>query len=91
MYIDILRALRISPFGLRKTRLMYKSNINASILKLLVSKLIDLGHIELQSIKTGKSKKGVKTYFITMSGREILKNVQELEKRGIKLGILHSW
>jgi predicted transcriptional regulator len=74
MYIDILTVLGdYEPVKI--THLMYKTNINCSLLKEFVSTLTDRGLIEERH--SVKKRKG---YFITNQGKTILKYFNELKQ-----------
>jgi predicted transcriptional regulator len=74
MYIDILTVLA-SQEPVKITHLMYKTNINCSLLKSYVSILTDRGLIEESN--SAKKRKG---YCITKQGKTILKYFNELKQ-----------
>jgi predicted transcriptional regulator len=74
MYIDILTVLGDHE-PVKITHLMYKTNINCSLLKEFVSTLTDRGLIE--ESHCAKKRKG---YFITNQGKTILKYFNELKQ-----------
>ncbi len=81
MYIDILSALAMKG-QLKLTHLMYKSNVNCSILKEQMESLIKNGLVDERILKKGK-----KVFVITHRGLTVLKafheikNVFELEEK----------
>lgn len=78
MHIDILKALaRHGP--LKLTHIMYKANVNCSVLKQHLDFLIQQNLIEEQTIQ--KRKKVVYVvYDITEKGRTVLKHFLELQR-----------
>ncbi len=78
MHIDILKALaRHGP--LKLTHIMYKANVNCSVLKQHLDFLIQQNLIEEQTIQ--KRKKVVYVvYAITEKGRTVLKHFLELQR-----------
>ncbi|MGD8545162.1 MAG: winged helix-turn-helix domain-containing protein [Candidatus Bathyarchaeota archaeon] len=74
MYIDVLRVL--THHGpLKLTHIMYKANINCSVLKEFMDFLIKHDLIEERTI----GKKRV-VYAITQKGRSVIKVFREIEK-----------
>lgn len=74
MYIDVLRVL--THHGpLKLTHIMYKANINCSVLKEFMDFLINHDLIEERTI----GKKRV-VYAITQRGRSVIKVFREIEK-----------
>ena len=77
MYIDILKALtRYGP--LKLTHVMYKANVNCSVLKQSLNFLLQQRLVEEQISHKKRSKKRV-SYAITEKGRTILKYFRELD------------
>lgn len=77
MYIDILKALtRYGP--LKLTHVMYKANVNCSVLKQSLNFLLQQRLVEEQTSHKKRSKKRV-SYAITEKGRTILKYFRELD------------
>ena len=75
MQIDILKVLaRYGP--LKLTHIMYKANINCSVLKQYLDFLIRQNLVEEQTV--GKRKVVYVAYAITGRGRIILKHVRDL-------------
>jgi len=76
MYIDILKVLaRHGP--LKLTHIMYKANINCSVLKQYLDFLIQQNLVEEQTFGKKRNKTRV-VYTITERGRTILKYFREL-------------
>jgi predicted transcriptional regulator len=77
MYIDILKVLaRYGP--LKLTHVMYKANVNCSVLKQSLDFLIQQGLVEEQSIN--KKRNSTRTvYTITHRGKIVLKHFRELD------------
>ncbi len=76
MYIDILKVLaRHGP--LKLTHIMYKANINCSVLKQYLDFLIQQNLVEEQTFGKKRNKTRV-VYAITERGRTILKYFREL-------------
>ena len=77
MYGDILKALtRHGPMKL--THIMYKANVNCSVLKPYLDFLVQHEFVEKQTVK--KRKVVYVTYAITEKGRTILKYFLELQR-----------
>ncbi|UCE15570.1 MAG: ArsR family transcriptional regulator [Candidatus Bathyarchaeota archaeon] len=76
MHIDILKVLaRHGP--LKLTHIMYKANINCSVLKQHLNFLIQQNLIEEQTLQK-KRHKTIVVYAITEKGRTVLKYFWEL-------------
>jgi predicted transcriptional regulator len=76
MYVDILKALaRHGP--LKLTHIMYKANVNCSVLKQYLDFLIQHDLVEKQTVK--KRKVVYIAYAITEKGRTTLKHFRELQ------------
>ncbi|MDH5376180.1 MAG: winged helix-turn-helix domain-containing protein [Candidatus Bathyarchaeota archaeon] len=76
MYVDILKVLaRHGP--LKLTHIMYKANINCSVLKQNLDFLIQQNLVEEQTLHKKRNKKRV-FYAITERGRTVLKYFREL-------------
>jgi predicted transcriptional regulator len=78
MYVDILKVL--THHGpLKLTHIMYKANVNCSVLKRSLDFLIQQNLVEEQTVHKKKNK--TKTaYAITERGRTVLKYFRELKK-----------
>ncbi|NIR86184.1 hypothetical protein GWO13_00895 [Candidatus Bathyarchaeota archaeon] len=77
MYIDILKVLaRHGP--LKLTHIMYKANVNCSVLKQDLNFLIQQNLVEKQKLHKKRSKKRV-VYAVTERGRTVLKYFKELD------------
>lgn len=77
MYIDILKVLaRYGP--LKLTHVMYKANVNCSVLKQSLNFLIQQRLVEEQTCRKKRSKKRV-SYAITERGRTVLRYFRELD------------
>jgi predicted transcriptional regulator len=74
MYIDILRVLA-QRGPLKVTHIMYKSNVNCTVLKGCLSALINQGLIEERA-----GRKGAVVYATTARGANALKFFGELNK-----------
>ncbi len=74
MYIDILRVLA-QRGPLKLTHIMYKANVNCSVLKEYLNFLIKQGLVEERTV----GKKRV-VYAITQRGRSVIKGFRELKK-----------
>jgi len=75
MYVDILKVLaRHGP--LKLTHIMYKANINCSVLKQHLGFLIQQNLVEEQALRSKRQKRVV--YAITERGRTVLKYFREL-------------
>ena len=75
-YIDILRVLaRHGP--LKLTHIMYKANVNCSVLKQYLAFLILRNLVEEQTIRKKRNKERV-VYAVTERGRTVLKYFREL-------------
>jgi predicted transcriptional regulator len=76
MYVDILKVLaRRGP--LKLTHIMYKANINCSVLKQSLDFLIQQNLVEEQTLQKRRNKKRV-VYSVTERGRTVLKYFWEL-------------
>ena len=76
MYIDILKVLaRHGP--LKLTHVMYKANVNCSVLKQYLDFLIQQNLVEEQTFRKKRNKTRV-VYAITERGRTVLKYFREL-------------
>ncbi len=76
MYVDILKVLaRYGP--LKLTHIMYKANINCSVLKQYLDFLIQQNLVEEQTLRKKRNKTRV-VYAITERGRTVLKYFREL-------------
>ena len=77
MYVDILKTLaRHGP--LKLTHVMYKANVNCSVLKEYLDFLLQQNLVEEQIIRKKKNKTRV-VYAITERGGTVLKYFRELE------------
>lgn len=77
MYVDILRILsRHGP--LKLTHVMYKANVNCSVLKQYLDFLLQQNLVEEQIIRMKKNKTRV-VYIATERSRTVLKYFRELE------------
>ncbi len=74
MHIDILRVLAYKG-PLKLTHIMYKANINCSLLKEYLDYLLKQGLVEERIIG-----KGIVVFAITQRGITVLKNFHELEQ-----------
>ena len=76
MYVDILKVLaRHGP--LKLTHIMYKANVNCSVLKQYLDFLIQQNLVEEQTLHKKRNKKRV-VYAITERGLTVLKYFREL-------------
>jgi len=76
MYVDILKVLaRHGP--LKLTHIMYKANVNCSVLKKYLDFLIQQNLVEEQTLHKKRNKTKV-VYAITERGRTVLKYFREL-------------
>ena len=76
MYIDVLKVLaRHGP--LKLTHIMYKANVNCSVLKQYLDFLIRQNLIEEQTLRRRRNKERV-VYAVTERGRTVLKYFREL-------------
>ena len=76
MYVDILKALaRHGP--LKLTHIMYKANVNCSVLKQYLDFLTQHNLVEEQTLHKKRNKTRV-VYAITERGRTVLKYFREL-------------
>ncbi len=76
MYIDVLKVLaRHGP--LKLTHVMYKANINCSVLKQYLDFLIQQNLVEEQTLLKKRNRKRI-VYAITERGRTVLKYFREL-------------
>ncbi len=76
MYIDVLKVLaRHGP--LKLTHVMYKANINCSVLKQYLDFLIQQNLVEEQTFLKKRNRKRI-VYAITERGRTVLKYFREL-------------
>ena len=77
LHVDILKALaRHGP--LKLTHVMYKANVNCSVLKQYLGFLIQHNLVEEQTLPKRRHKTKV-VYAITERGRTVLKYFRELE------------
>ncbi len=77
IHIDILKVLaRHGP--LKLTHIMYKANVNCSVLKQYLSLLIQQEVVEEQAVRKRGSKTGT-VYAITERGKALLKYFKELD------------
>lgn len=74
MYIDILRVL-VQRGPLKLTHVMYKANVNCSVLKEYLDFLIKHGLVEERTV----GKKRV-VYAVTQRGRVVIKHFRELKQ-----------
>ncbi len=78
MYVDILKVLaRNGP--LKLTHIMYKANVNCSVLKQYLDFLIQQNLVEEQTLHQKRHKTRV-VYAITERGRTVLKYFRELNR-----------
>jgi len=78
MYVDILKVLaRNGP--LKLTHIMYKANVNCSVLKQYLDFLIQQNLVEEQTLYKKRRKTRV-VYAITERGRTVLKYFRELNR-----------
>ncbi|MFQ5621710.1 MAG: winged helix-turn-helix domain-containing protein [Candidatus Nanoarchaeia archaeon] len=78
MYVDILKVLaRHGP--LKLTHVMYKANVNCSVLKQHLDFLIQQNLVEEQIIRKKRNKTGV-VYAITERGRTVLRYFREVNR-----------
>ena len=76
MYVDVLKVLaRHGP--LKLTHIMYKANVNCSVLRQYLDFLIQHNLVEEQTLHKRRNKKRV-VYAITERGRTVLKYFREL-------------
>ncbi len=76
MHIDILKVLaRHGP--LKLTHVMYKANVNCSVLKQYLDFLIQQNLVEEQTLLKKRNRKRI-VYAITERGRTVLKYFREL-------------
>jgi predicted transcriptional regulator len=78
MYVDILKVLAKNG-PLKLTHVMYKANVNCSVLKLNLDFLIKQNLIEEQ-IKIKKKNKTKIRYAITERGRTIIKHFNQVDR-----------
>jgi len=76
MYVDILKVLAHNG-PLKLTHIMYKANVNCSVLKQHLDFLIRHNLLEEQTLRRRKNRKKV-VYAITERGRTVLKYFREL-------------
>jgi len=77
MYVDILKVLaRHGP--LKLTHVMYKANVNCSVLKQSLNFLIQQSLVEEQTLHKKRNRTRV-VYTITERGRTVLKYFRELD------------
>jgi predicted transcriptional regulator len=76
MYVDILKVL-VHHGPLKLTHIMYKANVNCSVLKQYLDFLIQQNLIEEQTLGKKRNKTRV-VYAITERGRTVLKYFREL-------------
>ena len=76
MYVDVLKVLaRHGP--LKLTHIMYKANVNCTVLKQYLAFLVRQNLVEEQTIRKKRNKTRV-VYGITERGRTVLKYFREL-------------
>jgi predicted transcriptional regulator len=78
MYVDILKVLAQNG-PLKLTHIMYKANVNCSVLKLTLDFLMKQNLIE-QQIKRKKRNKIKVRYAITERGRTVVKHFQQVDR-----------
>jgi predicted transcriptional regulator len=78
MYIDILKVLSHNG-PLKLTHVMYKANVNCSVLKEYLDFLIRQSLIEEQIIHKKRNKTKIR-YSITERGRKVLKYFNEINR-----------
>ena len=76
MYVDILKALARHG-SLKLTHIMYKANVNCSVLKQYLDFLVQQNLVEEQALHEKRNKTRV-VYAITERGRTALKYFREL-------------
>ncbi len=76
MYIDILKVLAHNG-PLKLTHIMYKANVNCSVLKQHLNFLIQQNLLEEQTLHKRRNTKRI-VYAITERGRTVLKYFREL-------------
>ena len=76
MHIDVLKVLA-NRGPLKLTHIMYKANVNCSVLKEYLDFLIQRGLVEEQTMHKKRNKKKV-VYAITERGRTVLRYFREL-------------
>jgi predicted transcriptional regulator len=74
MYLDILKALA-QKGPLKLTHIMYKANLNCSVLKEYLDSLIKQGLVEEKTIRKERL-----AYVITQLGVSVLKQFRELKE-----------
>ena len=78
MYVDVLKVLaRSGP--LKLTHIMYKANVNCSVLKQYLDFLIQQNLVEEQTLQNKRHKTRV-VYAITERGGTVLKYFRELDR-----------
>ena len=78
MYIDILKVLAQNG-PLKLTHVMYKANVNCSVLKEYLDFLIQQSLIEEQILRKKRNKTKIR-YAITERGRKVLKYFNEVNR-----------
>lgn len=78
MYIDILKVLAQNG-PLKLTHVMYKANVNCSVLKEYLNFLIQQSLIEEQILRKRRNKTKI-SYAITERGRKVLKYFNEVNR-----------
>lgn len=78
MYIDILKVLA-QKGPLKLTHVMYKANVNCSVLKDNLEFLIEQNLIEEQLMQKRRNKTKI-TYAITEKGRTVIKYFNEVNR-----------
>ena len=78
MYIDILKVLA-QKGPLKLTHVMYKANVNCSVLKDNLEFLIEQNLIEEQITQKRRNKTKI-TYAITEKGRTVIKYFNEVDR-----------
>jgi len=78
MYVDILKVLAHNHEPLKLTHIMYKANVNCSVLKQYLDFLIQQNLVEEQTLHKKRNKTKI-VYAITERGRTVLKYFRELD------------
>jgi len=78
MYVDILKVLAHNHGPLKLTHIMYKANVNCSVLKQYLDFLIQQNLVEEQTLHKKRNKTKI-VYAITERGRTVLKYFRELD------------
>ena len=72
MYVDILKVLALRG-PLKLTHIMYKANVNCSVLSEYLDFLLKQGLVEERHVKTNRN-----VYAVTQQGLTVLKSFREL-------------